>query len=135
MKKKCIICGNTYECRGNSLTCSAECRKIRHRNVNNEWHRKNFPVAKTKRKLKDFHSGGLDDDIRKARELDISYGKYKAEQFLARESERLKSAHTSSKQVLPTKEKIQELAHNPIHDVPYEYRKQQFNEIVEQNLI
>lgn len=83
--KKCVVCGKLYQARANSKTCSPECKKINNRIVNNKAHMKNYYDYKRINELKGCKSELLDIEIEKARQMGITYGQYKARQFLFRQ--------------------------------------------------
>jgi hypothetical protein len=77
--KKCVICGKEFTTNHNQITCSVECSKERKRELNRTYHR---TYVKPKEVLP---KANLDEEIAKANKLGISYGEYKARQFLFRE--------------------------------------------------
>lgn len=86
MTKKCIICQKPFEAKGKAKCCSPECVKELRRKYSREYARKTYEV-----KLKKSKKGvsTLDEDIRHAREQGITYGEYKAKQYL----EEMKNVH------------------------------------------
>ncbi len=81
--RKCIICGKLFEARANTITCSVKCRKINNRKVNNHNHEKAYrEKMKLQKELENCRSPFLDIDIANAHKRGISYGKYKAMQYL-----------------------------------------------------
>lgn len=68
--KKCVTCGKEFLARANTKTCSKECSRLRNK-------------ARKHQKAKEQPT--LDRDIAKAKVLGISYGEYKARQFLLKE--------------------------------------------------
>lgn len=69
--RKCVTCGKEFIARANTKTCSKECSRLRKNKLNKHQKAKEKPT--------------LDRDIAKAKELGISYGEYKARQFLFKE--------------------------------------------------
>lgn len=98
--KNCAYCGKKFVTKTNTKTCSVKCRAALYRNRD----------TCDKKKVK----GSLEDDLKSARELGISYGMYKANQYLARQEK-------------PEKKQLKKLA-------DYSFRKQQFDEAVQQYL-
>lgn len=82
----CIICGETFEKKTKAQkTCSEVCREEKHnrdakvRNERRKERRKETRAKERKRKKKGL--SGLAEDNKKAREMGLSYGYYKAWQF------------------------------------------------------
>ena len=77
--KKCIICGKefTSTCK-NAMMCSAECKKIRQKETEKLWHKKRYKEIKRSEQLEKIstNSKTLEEKIKKANELGITYGKY-----------------------------------------------------------
>ena len=78
-KKRCEICKKEFETKHpNRLTCSQKCSKELHRIRNREYKRQSKGGKKVVRKNEALNTKLIVDDARKARELGISYGMYKA---------------------------------------------------------
>ena len=80
--KRCVVCGKLYQARTNSKTCSLDCRKIRNRKINNANHVRRYHEMIIKNDLAKCKSDNMKMDINKANELGMSYGRYKALQYL-----------------------------------------------------
>ena len=80
--KRCVVCGKLYQARTNSKTCSLDCRKIRNRKINNANHFRRYHTMKIENDLAKYKSDTMEIDINKANELEMSYGRYKALQYL-----------------------------------------------------
>lgn len=65
--KKCLVCGKEYQAKANSKSCSPECKKL-------------LPTISKKNYNSDF----LDIESQKAKDMGLTYGQYKAKQFLER---------------------------------------------------
>ena len=78
--KRCVVCNKLFQGNTSSKTCSLECRKINNRKVNNAAHRVMYHRKKRLSQIARYKSNSLDTDLRRARELGISYGQYKAMQ-------------------------------------------------------
>lgn len=85
-QKSCVICGEKFETtRSLKLTCSKECSDVYHRKQVKAWHKNKTktgkantnPKTKTKQSTK-YNRETLTEEARKARELGVSYGMYKA---------------------------------------------------------
>lgn len=83
-QKSCVICGEKFETtRSLKLTCSKECSDVYHRKQAKAWHKNKTgkasanPKTKTKQSTK-HNRETLAEEARKARELGVSYGMYKA---------------------------------------------------------
>lgn len=107
MVKQCAICGMTFEGSNNAKYCSPECKKTGYIQVTKE----NKKKQKLKKALKEKQAVALSNDVRNAKRQGLSYGKMKAQEFAK-----------TVKVERPKK----------LDD--YKHRKQQFDEIVEQNL-
>ena len=83
--KRCVVCGKLYQATANAKTCSPECKAERNRIINTEAHNRAYYRKKKKKEIEQYNSTYLDNEIQKAKEMGVSYGKYKAMQFLFRE--------------------------------------------------
>ena len=83
--KRCVICGKLYQAKANSKVCSPECKDIRNRQINTKAHKRAYYEKKKLTDIEKCKSPYLDRDIKRAKELGLTYGKYKAMQFLFRE--------------------------------------------------
>lgn len=94
--KRCVVCGKTYTATCNSKTCSIECRQINNKKTHAKGKNKCYYDNKRKKELKEVQANTLDHDIAMAKQMGISYGKYKAKQFLFREqAEKVANIDTS----------------------------------------
>lgn len=67
--KKCLVCGKEYQAKANSKTCSPECKKL-------------LPTIAQQK----HNTGGLlEHESQKARDMGLTYGQYKARQYLFRQ--------------------------------------------------
>lgn len=85
--RTCVICGKYFQAKSSAITCSVECRKINNKNINNEWHNKKYHTKKRDDYLSSCKSTELDSDVAIAKQLGMTYGKYKAQQFIQQERE------------------------------------------------
>lgn len=86
MVKQCIICGMTFESSHNAKTCSRECGlENKRRNARKSQKANYVPSLRRPLRAQDLKAKDLDKDIAEAKKQDISYGEYKARQFLAEE--------------------------------------------------
>lgn len=73
--KKCEVCGKAYETTiTRKKTCSEECSKELHRRRK----KNNKKIKKEEKEKKITNAKLLEDDVKKAKEMGISYGMYKA---------------------------------------------------------
>lgn len=88
--KKCIICGKefTSTCK-NAMMCSIECKKLGKKKQKNYGIKKRYKEIKCSEQLEKIstNSKTLEEKIKKANELGISYGQYMAK--INMEKERL----------------------------------------------
>lgn len=82
--RKCVTCGKEFMARANTKTCSKECSRLRKNKLNYQY-QMGCAVYKARKHQKAKEKPTLDRDIAKAKELGISYGEYKARQFLFKE--------------------------------------------------
>lgn len=85
VNKKCVVCGKIYQARTNSKTCSEECKKIRYRQVNTRAHKAMYHNNKRLNGIDGYRAVSLESDNEKARKMGLTYGQYKAMQFLFRQ--------------------------------------------------
>ncbi|MBR5636520.1 MAG: hypothetical protein IKW81_06285 [Pseudobutyrivibrio sp.] len=107
MVKQCDICGMTFEGSNNARYCCQECKKKAQIQRQKEYKAK----RKIQKDLKARQSTVLDNNAKNAKRQGLSYGKMKAQEF----------ARTIK-------------VERPKKLDDYKHRKQQFDEIVEQNL-
>lgn len=82
IKKICAVCGAPFETnRPHKMTCSYECAEIRYRGKRAEYGRKKKFENKNK-KEKSTPTKKLVDDAVVARKLGMTYGQYKAMQYM-----------------------------------------------------
>lgn len=85
--RKCVICGKVFETKGSCKTCSIECRQANDKEMRKKYRKIRYEREKQAKRVKEkkSDSGLLDKEIAKAKALGMSYGKYKAMQFVFRE--------------------------------------------------
>ena len=85
MNKICVICGKEFEPHGHQITCGKECSTINKKMKK----RKSDKLYKERQRIirsrKTSNTTGIVDMNNKARELGMSYGQYKAAEFLKRQ--------------------------------------------------
>lgn len=82
IERECIVCGKSFIAnRPQIITCSYECSKIRFREKQAEYKRKN-KLENQNKKEKQTPTKKLVDDAVNARKLGKSYGQYKAMEYM-----------------------------------------------------